>query len=84
MKLQSAEFCFGAHKVVFVGPKICVYADAGGPWELVAQEQNKWHSRVRREDNGVMGRRFKPRVTDAHAVLDAFLKHGKKVKPDRA
>jgi len=70
MKLHSAEFDFGTHKVAFIGALIVVYEDAGvGSWDVIGEKENKWTNRGSREDDGVMGRAFKPRLQDAADIL---------------
>lgn len=75
MKLRAAEFDFGTHKVAFIGASIVVYRDSGdGSWDVIAQKENQWTNRGSREDDGAMGRAYKPRVTDAKTLLRAVLK----------
>ena len=74
MKLHLAEFCFETHKVVFVGQMIAVYESGHGCWNMIYERENPWDSRARREDDGVMGRAYKPRITDAMEILRGALK----------
>lgn len=74
MKLQSAEFCFDKHKVEFIGGSTNFYVDVGGSWELIGERTNEWASRSRGDDGNVMGRAFKPRITDATTLLSKMLK----------
>lgn len=73
MKLQTAEFVFSDHKVVFDGALICVLERVGDDWEMIHSRKNEWTSRGR-ETASVMGRKWKPRVTDAADVLNFALR----------
>jgi hypothetical protein len=68
-KLRGATFDFETHRVFFCGGLIGVYAAERGQWELVHEMANPWESQISREGNGVMCRRWKPRVTDAQRIL---------------
>ncbi len=72
MKLLSAEFCFEDFKVVFIGARIVVYRRDGSFWHVIDERENKWTNRGP-ENDGVMGRLDKPRLTDATEILDAAL-----------
>ena len=64
-RLHIATFDFGLTTVSFIGARVRVTHRG----ELVKEVSNKWTS-THPENDGVMGRSYKPRVSDAMAILE--------------
>ncbi|MCA9137266.1 MAG: hypothetical protein KDB00_10915 [Planctomycetales bacterium] len=68
MTLKLARFTFETTSVTFIGSRICVYEHLGDNPGVLAEYHNEWTSKGK-ENDGVMGRQHKPRVTDAQALV---------------
>lgn len=66
MKLQSATFVLETFIVVFIGARIVVYEKSGHC--VIHEQDNAWTSK-KPENDGVMGREYKPRLEDAKTIL---------------
>ena len=70
MTLDTATFELKDHKVIFLRSVIAAYDTTG---KLLHSQRNKWVSSGAENPNTVMGREFKPRVTDAKRFLKLAL-----------
>jgi hypothetical protein len=86
-KPQRVTFEFEEYSVVFDGGKINVrHCQTDGNdelWPILGSVENPWTNRSGKDDGGVMGRKYKPRITDANDVLAIVIKSKKKAKAKR-
>ena len=63
MKLRNVEFTFDEYTVSFVGD--CVFVHETDDNNPVLKIRNPWRSTRKEDRDEVMGRQYKPRVTEA-------------------
>ncbi|GAB5404335.1 MAG: hypothetical protein Aurels2KO_25660 [Aureliella sp.] len=78
MRLRSAEFDFGFYRVLFVGSIIRVFREVPvDGLEQTYELDNRWESKGPEQSDSVMGRKWKPRVTDAMEIVKRAREHTK-------
>jgi hypothetical protein len=71
MRLNSAEFQFENYRVVFVGQWIKVYTRG---LVVIGTVTNEWQGKGKEAKDSIMGRKWKPRITDARRVIEIVRK----------
>lgn len=84
MRLERVTFVFDKIIVEFFGESVSVFEQVSTGWKSKFTISNPWTRRGTPDDGGVMGRKYKPRVTDALKVYSLSRRAAKqKTQPGR-